>query len=398
MLRTLLEGLGETDLSMVLQKDVVGDDAKKALTMEMYGDLSGASKAYDDLISRDLKGSEAVIVEERWVEVNRQLAQWTPMLQEYAEATSEGSLLAEIAWKSRDWDQVRKLCGSPSIVASLESGDPVIKLYEIYLAIADGKLGEVEKLSAQAVQLCLANWQALPNLSTGGQAHLGLLRIFQRLVELRESGHVMVQVSEHTRSRTFPDLKNLLQSWRERQPNEWDDLCVFDDLFVWRNHMFAAISSNFHYAQPSDLAQLHDRPWSVIKLSKVARKQGVPEVSLSSLSKIYSITTMDVVDAFAKLREQIVNCLVDGSAKMLNGGLNIINNTNLEYFNQEQKAELFRLKAMFLNKLGNQAKANNLFCQATMIAPSYARSWDTWGVHCTRMSSQEADDVKKIQV
>ena len=83
---------------------------------------------------------------------------------------------------------------------------------------------------------------------------------------------------------------------------------------------------------------------------------------------------------------------------MLQGGLNIINNTNLEYFNSEQKAELFRLKAMFLEKVGNRAKANNHFCQATMISPSYARTWESWGGHCNRMSAQESDGVKKKQL
>lgn len=234
------------------------------------------------------------------------------------------------------------------MVASLESGDPRVKLYEIYLSIADGKLNDVEKLCAQCVQLSLHAWQGLPTLSTGGEAHGDLLRLFHRLVELRESGQIMIEVSNHTKFRTFPDLKNILQTWRERQPNEWDSLTVYDDLFVWRSHMFAAIQSNFHYSDPSNLAALHDRPWTILKLSRIARKQKVPEVCLQSLSKLYAVNTMDVQDAFSKLREQIVTCIGGGSEEgagqeaLARGGLNIINNTNLDFFSSQQKAELFR--------------------------------------------------------
>ena len=120
-------------------------------------------------------------------------------------------LLLESAWKSQDWDRVRQLVASPPLVAAVESGDPAVKMSETLLAVADGKLGDAENSHAQAAQLCLYKWQQLPKLFRGSRPHASLLHCFHRLVEIRESGQIMVETSNHSTGRTLPDLKNLLK-------------------------------------------------------------------------------------------------------------------------------------------------------------------------------------------
>lgn len=58
--------------------------------------------------------------------------------------------------------------------------------------------------------------------------------------------------------------------------------------------VFRIITSNFADVDPGLLASLHDTPWTMIKLAHTARKQGLTEVCLNSLSKLYSVATMDV--------------------------------------------------------------------------------------------------------
>ena len=96
---------------------------------------------------------------------------------------------------------------TPTIIAGCEAGATTNKIHEIYLSIANGKLQEVERLCAQGVQLSLHNWVLSAGDDTRQHEH------FQELVELRESGQIMVEVSSHTRNRTVPDLKNLLATW-----------------------------------------------------------------------------------------------------------------------------------------------------------------------------------------
>ena len=151
-----------------------------------------------------------LLQEERFVSLYRESQQWAVLL-DYSKSTENPSLMMECAWKARDWKAVQSLLPTAPIVAGLEIGEPENKIDEIYLAIGNGKLGDVEKLHLQAVQLCLYKWQLLPSVAPGCNAHISLLQQFHRLVELRESGQIMVETRNHSTKGTLPDLKNLLR-------------------------------------------------------------------------------------------------------------------------------------------------------------------------------------------
>lgn len=151
--------------------------------------------------------------------------------------------------------------------------------------------------------------------------------------------------------------------------------------------MFSAITKNFHWSEPNTLASLHDKPWTAIRIAKTARKQGTRETALVLLNKLTESRSMDVTDAFLKLREQIL--IYDNSDSDLErtGGLNLINTTNLSFFDAPQKSELFRLKAEFLVSLGLRSKSNQAFCHSVQICPSHARAWVSWGGLCASLGA-----------
>ena len=65
-----------------------------------------------------------------------------------------------------------------------------------------------------------------------------------------------------------------------RLPNKYESISAWEDLLLWRSHMFSAISANFLWAEPATLATLQDRPWTSIKMAKTARKKGLSEVGI----------------------------------------------------------------------------------------------------------------------
>lgn len=152
--------------------------------------------------------------------------------------------------------------------------------------------------------------------------------------------------------------------------------------------MFGAITKNFHWSEPNILATLHDRPWSTIRIAKTARKQGTRDVALLLLNKEGQANrSMDVTDAFLKLREQILAYDSPDSDLERTGGLNLINTTNLSFFDAPQKSELFRLKALFLASLGLRSKSNQAFCHSVQICPAHARAWVSWGGLCSNLGA-----------
>ena len=202
--------LGESDVWMCMKSDMCKHpDVKWANSLDMYGKVNKAMYAYSSLIEKmevtfnDLQNGNAIIhpipseseisfVEDRWIALHKEMCQWE-VLEDFADDSECSKLSMECAWKMRDWEKLRKLCASPSVMALLESGDIEVKMSEIFLAIADGKLHEVENLHAQTAQLCLYKWQLLPPIYAGCNAHNELLHNFHRLVDIRESGQIMVE-------------------------------------------------------------------------------------------------------------------------------------------------------------------------------------------------------------
>ena len=280
----------------------------RVLSKDIYGMVNEAVDGYSELVGHDEAEDMAIepskfemdLWEERWIDLNKDLCQ-LEAVSEYANAAGSPHLQLECAWKTRDWDKVRSLCASSALLPDVEIGDPLVKMSETLLAVADGKLTEVGNLHAQTAQLCLYKWQLLPRLACGSLSHSYLLHFFHRLVEIRESGQIMVETSNHANGRTLPDLKNLLNAWRHHLPNDWERLSWWDGVSTWRAHMFTAITSNFHWSDSNALATLHDRPWTVIRMAKTARKQGIRDVSLLLLNKTAEERAMNVSDAFLKL-------------------------------------------------------------------------------------------------
>ncbi len=203
--------LGELDVWMSMKVDTCESaELKWASSLDMYGLVNKAMFAYDSIIDdmeakfaisqqkgmgetlSGLSETEVSFVQDRWIATQKEMCQWAA-LEDFADNSGCSKLTMECAWKARDWEKLRNLSTSSSIVASLESGDIDAKMSEIFLAIADGKLNEVENLHAQTAQLCLYEWQLLPQIYSGCNSHNRLLHNFHRLVDIRESGQIMVE-------------------------------------------------------------------------------------------------------------------------------------------------------------------------------------------------------------
>lgn len=384
------EALGERDVCTSISSAISSAQTKLALSLDMYGFVNESVDAYGTLI--DGAGDDATLLpsedelqiwEQRWVESHKEMSQWS-LIDEFASSHGEAQLSLEAAWKTKNWEKVKSLFTTPSVVALLEEGDQCAKMTEMYLAIQEGNLDEVDSIHAQIAQLCLYRWQLLPSISSGSQAHQNLLQQCTRLVELRESSQLLVETNAHLSRQTVPDLKTLLTAWKHRSPNLFEPISEWEDLFLWRSNIFDAITSNFGWVEAGTLATLHDRPHCCITLSRAARKQDLKEVSTFTISSLGD-SIMDVDTAFLKWREEVTT-YQHSSENMLKGGLNLVNSANVSYFSDRQKAEVFRLKAYFLNELRDKSKSNQAYCQAVQLCPNHARAWQDWGDLCVSLS------------
>lgn len=216
-----VEKLEEKNIALFYsQERSLQPETKYAISLDVHDMVKEAISGYTKLVdiaenssdedSLKATDSEMNTWEDRWVHLQKEMCQ-LQVVSDYANATEDCLLQIETAWKNQDWEKVENLVKSESMIAMCERGDSTLKMNEILLAIMKGKLTEVENLHAQTAQLCLEKWQLMPDIATGSNCHSALLHYFHRLVEIRESGQIMVETMNHSNRRTLPDLQNLLR-------------------------------------------------------------------------------------------------------------------------------------------------------------------------------------------
>lgn len=88
-------------------------------------------------------------------------------------------------------------------------------------------------------------------------------------------------------------------------------------------------------------------------------------------------------EAFVKIREQ-AKAYLEMKGELVSG-LNLINTTNLEYFPLQHKAEIFRLKGDFLQKMQDSENANQAYSNAISFYKHLPKGWISWGNHCDQV-------------
>ena len=98
-----------------------------------------------------------------------------------------------------------------------------------------------------------------------------LLASFQQLTELGESSHILQDLSRNQGrgpvESQYSHLKDILETWRLRTPNEWERVSTWSDIMLWRNVIYNIVINAFQSVK--DVApHLHqlgyrDRAWSV---------------------------------------------------------------------------------------------------------------------------------------
>ena len=102
----------------------------------------------------------------------------------------------------------------------------------------------------------------------------------------------------------------------------------------------AAGHANDPNNQPLSELGLHETVNSVLKFSRTARKHNLPEICIQCLSQIFRYSPVRPAEHFMRLREQLKCQLQLKTPQTLQQGFEILRNTNVEYYDDAQKAEL----------------------------------------------------------
>lgn len=391
-------------------------ETNAALSYEQNGMWDKAQKLYENAQIKARTGvipfsqAEYMLWEDHWVLCAQKLQQWE-ILQDFAKHENFQDLLLECAWRNTDmWQEEQHREALDNIIKGvMDAPTPRRAFFQAFMSLLkfhnhQEPGNDFARVCDEAIQLSIRKWHQLPERLTN--AHIPLLQNFQQLVELHDASVICQSLANTNQSNLDTksgELKLLLGAWRDRLPNVWDDITAWQDLVTWRQHIFSLINQTYLKLLPPQGQQnaggassfayrgYHETAWIINRFAHVARKHSLPEVCISQLSRIYTLPNIEIQEAFLKLREQ-AKCHYENPEE-LSSGLDVINNTNLNYFSPQQKAEFYTLKGMFLEKLKQKDEADSAYGTALYFDIGAAKAWAEWGYFNDRKFKGDHTDL-----
>ena len=391
-------------------------ETNAALSYEQNGMWDEAQQLYEAAQIKARTGvvpysqGEYMLWEDHWILCAQKLQQWE-ILNDFAKHENFNDLLLESSWRNLEtWTGQENMEQLSSIIKAVsDAPTPRRTFFQAFMSLLKfhdkaESPQEFSRICDESIQLSIRKWHQLPNRITN--AHVPILQNFQQLVELHDAHVICISLSQTNQANLdakSQELKLLLGTWRDRLPNVWDDINAWQDLVTWRQHIFQLINRTYltllgpqqNNATGNSYAYrgYHETAWIINRFAHVARKHQLPEVCIAQLGKIYTLPNIEIQEAFLKLREQ-AKCHYQNKNE-LNNGLDVINNTNLNYFGQQQKAEFFTLKGMFLAKLQQKEEANDAFGTALFYDIRLPKAWAEWGYYNDMMFKEEPDNYER---
>lgn len=390
-------------------------ETNAALSYEQQGMWDKAQQLYESAQIKARTGAvpfsqgEYFLWEDHWLICAQKLQQWE-ILSDFAKHENFNDLLLEATWRTlENWQGDSNREQIDSLIKSVsDAPTPRRTFFQAFMSLLKlhSKQENPQDFSNtcdEAIQLSIRKWHQLPKRITN--AHIPILQNFQQLVELHDASAIcssLAQTNASNLDKQSGDLKLLLGTWRDRLPNVWDDINAWQDLVTWRQHIFQMINATYLNLLPPQTNNVasnsyayrgyHETAWIINRFAHVARKHQMPDVCINQLSRIYTLPNIEIQEAFLKLREQ-AKCHYQNPNE-LNSGLDVINNTNLNYFNSQQKAEFYTLKGMFLAKLDHTNEANDAFGVSLHYDLRLAKAWSEWGQYSDQRFKADPSDME----
>lgn len=409
--------LAEDDMLYgIWRRRSVHAETNAGIAFEQNGMWDQTAAVYETALMKAKMGTihfaepEYCLWEDHWVLAQEKLQQWE-ILYELGRNDNNHELILESAWRFKNWSENREAI-EEQVRQLPEVATPRRRVFESFLSLLKSphlleKNMEFQKLLEDAMQITLRKWVSLPAVMSA--AHVPLLQHFQQFIELQEAVQIFGSLSTTTAQnleKKSSDLKMVLQAWRERLPNLSDDINIWSDLVAWRRHVFNAINAAYiplignngqngasagNSSNTAGYRGFHETAWIINRFAHVARKHELLDVCFNQLTAIYTLPNIEISEAFLKLREQAI-CHYQRPSE-IQSGLDGINNTNLMYFSNPQKAEFYTLKGMFHAKCGRTEEANQAFGQAVQMDMTQPKAWAQWGKYSDLQFKENPTDL-----
>nr|CAH7738958.1 unnamed protein product [Callosobruchus chinensis] len=379
-----------------------------AVAYEQHGFFEQAQAGYEAAMARHrAEGGapahaqrEVLLWEDHWIRCAKELNQWEVLMEYAKNGVNNPFLLLESAWRIPNWDVMKEALTNVEYNCPKEMAWK-ITMYGGYLLICqpdENKLLKfVERYVESASNMSLTEWRRLPHIVS--HIHLPYLQAAQQIMELQEAYQIHKGLKQGYQN-SLHDMKAIVKTWRNRLPVIADDLSHWNDIFTWRQHHYQVIvnhyESNRDSTSTNSMLGVHASAQSIIHFGKIARKHKQTSVCLDTLNKIYSISSVPIVDCFQKVRQQVKCYLQMASMNDKNGlseGLEVLSSIKMQCFQKEMNAEFYALKGMMYHLSNKSDEANKAFSAAVQMHDTSIKAWALYGDYLEQVFTRDPRQI-----
>lgn len=406
-LADLYKVLGEDDAYHgVCRLYPVTQATKVILSLEQQDDWSEAQGLMRTVMTSGDSGEtmsnfEKALLEEHFLSLARKMQQWDD-LDAYAGENAFWSLKMECMWQKGRFDELKKALddrwGSHDVHQ--------LKLFQITTSLLQWRIKESDEYLQKAVSWLFQRWIALPEFRTS--IHSTVLHNIQQLYELQESARALFELEKaraagQTQQR---DSSAVFNQWRDRIPNEWEDISFWNEIVSWRLHFFKALNESSTPAVPAcavprqlAVAARNEFIWTLLRFARILRKNKLTSscrCALDSLKKSREASEQkrDTSDQCLRIIESAKCALTSEST--LQSGLESLAQENVEQLQLQpiEKATIHRLRAEFYHRLNQNDTAYQEFLAAVRDCHTYGKVWLPFGRFCDAVHQKHERDLQ----
>lgn len=366
----------------LMDKATSNEYHKLAIQFERVGLWENAQNYYFKALSRQNDAFESEtefsLMKSRWAECSRKLNQWDA-LYEYSIENDDHVLLVESLSKLGKWELLKPyMSSSENELTSLHS-----TMYHIY----ENEWKKVKDSMNLSLKSIIRDWVSFPRVIS--PAYRNLLNQIQFLIETQEFLNLKNDDAESEVIQTR-SVKRLIKLWRDRLPDISEEMDTWSELLLKRKFLFKHMGSTL--LKPDIFSSLYTSEimFNFTQLAYVSRKHGLINHSLRLHTLLPTNLKIEKKVTFIKLTEQL-KCFYDIGVGTKES-IEIITMTNMDMFNDVQKAAIFRLKAQFYELLGDFKEENKSLLNSIVLSFDSYKNWVQWGGFFNRLSQVLGND------
>ncbi|KAM0687777.1 transcription-associated protein 1, partial [Conglomerata obtusa] len=356
----LLKAICKYPATLIALNTHLNSDEKKA--MELYEELQDKARLNELSFNED----EYEILEREWIECAKTLQQWD-ILYELGNFSGDCPLITDASFRTCNF-LLESERSNVSGIIELRKKTVQRQFYEnfidfmAYERIDAGQMYSNDFIMARTAQ----DLQMKNKLMLLKKDYLLYLHSYPLCT--KQTSETLLFIKMIDEMINPPNNFDLISNYESIQ--NWDIFVTF------RMHLYDLLAKR----EPSK-KYYHEKARALNAISKKCRKEKYYELSMYTLQKIFVLPSIEANDAYKKIAGEIKVLYEGGNYQ---NAIEIANLCNLNFFNNQKKANIFAWKGRLAEKINDFDDANRNFLHAIQIDSSIGKNWYSWGIYLDR--------------